>query len=233
MVNNIARFTVPFINGKNQLIAKSTFNTKEYTDQMEVDFRLVPNTFAAHEDNAIEFNVLLGSNRMFEDKVNSQIWIPEKEYTTGSWGYLGGEPNRPKTKYGSLPSSDLDILGAKNDPIYQTQRLGIESFKADVPDGKYMVTLHWAELESDTARELVYNLGNDIETKSTSERIFNVLINDNYVEKNMNLAAWYGEARAVVKKYEIVVLDGEGISIDFKSVKGIPVLNAFQIRKSL
>ena len=234
VVNNIARFTVPFINGKNNLIAKSNFDSKEYSDMLEVDFRLVPNAFSTYQDDSIELNVLLGTHRMYEDDVNSQIWIPEKEYTTGSWGFLGGDPFRPKTRHGSLPSSELNIIATENDPIYQTQRVGIETFRADVPDGKYVVSLHWAELESSIAHEkLVYNLGDDVVSDDASERVFNVLVNSAYVEKSMNLAMQYGAERAIAKKYEILVSDGKGLRIDFESVKGAPVLNAVQIRKIL
>ena len=54
--------------------------------------------------------------------------------------------------------SDIDICGTDMNPVFQTQRVGIESFKADVPDGEYSVSLYWAELDSDKKKEaLIYN----------------------------------------------------------------------------
>ena len=88
-------------------------------------------------DDFDELNVLLGTKRIYEDRVNSMVWIPEQEYAQGSWGYIGGKPYRAKTKFGSLPSSELNIKGSQDDPIYQTQRVGINGFKLDVPNGKY------------------------------------------------------------------------------------------------
>ncbi|MDG2279416.1 MAG: glycoside hydrolase family 2 TIM barrel-domain containing protein [Flavicella sp.] len=234
VIDYIARFSIPFINGKNRLVAKSIIHSKEYTDVLEVDFRLAPYKFSEYKEDFHELNVLLGSKRIYEDREKNQVWIPEQEYVSGSWGYIGGEPFRPKTKYGSLPSSELDIIDSNDDPIYQTQRVGIKKFKADVPDGKYIISLHWAELQSDIEHEkLIYNLGDDKITKGASERIFNILINGSYIEKNLNLANQYGAERAVSKKYEILVSNGRGINIDFETVKGNPVLNTIQIRKVL
>lgn len=234
VINNIAKFNIPFINGENKLEATSNIASKTYTDIMNVDFRLAPNQFSEFKDDFYELSVLLGSKRFYEDKVKSQIWIPEQEYTVGSWGYVGGQPYRPKTRHGSLPSSELDIIDTEDDPIYQTQRVDLKKFKLDVPNGKYVVSLYWAELESDIEHEkLVYNLGNDKVAESVSDRIFNILINDNYIEKEFNLKAQFGAEKAISKKYEVVVINGEGISVDFETVEGAPILNAFRIRKVL
>lgn len=230
--NSIAHFSVPFVNGKNKLEAKTSSESKNYTDLLEVDFRLAPNKFSEFKDDFYELNVLLGSKRIYEDRVKSQVWIPEQQYSAGSWGYIGGEPYRPKTKYGSLPSSELDIIDTEDDPVYQTQRVGIEKFKLDVPDGKYVISLHWAELESDSKHEkLVYNLGDDKVSEAATMRVFNVLVNNEYIEKNLNITEQYGAEKAIVKRYEIVVSNGKGITIDFEKIKGNTVLNAIQIRK--
>lgn len=232
VINNIARFLVPFINGKNKLETKTHKDSKEYVDIMDVDFRLAPYKFSEFKDDFYELNVLLGSKRIYENRVKSQVWIPEQEYTTGSWGYIGGEPYRAKTKYGGLPSSELDIIDTEDDPVYQTQRVDINNFKLDVPNGKYIVSLHWAELESDIQHEkLIYNLGNDKVSEAVSDRVFNVLINGSYIEKELNITDRYGAEKAVSKKYQIIVADGTGINIGFEPVKGFSVLNAIQIRK--
>jgi len=232
VIDNIARFSIPFKNGKNKLEAISTVQSKTYTDILDVDFRLAPYKFSEFEDDFYELNVLLGSKRIYEDRVNSMVWIPEQEYVQGSWGYIGGKPYRPKTKFGSLPSSELDIKDSQDDPIYQTQRAGIDGFKLDVPDGQYTITLHWAELESDIKYEkLAYNLGNDRVFEDASDRIFNVILNGNFIEKNLNISEEYGAEKAVSVKYQINVIEGKGIKIDFEAIKNAPILNAIQIRK--
>ncbi|MEP4946413.1 MAG: glycoside hydrolase family 2 TIM barrel-domain containing protein, partial [Flavobacteriaceae bacterium] len=231
--NNIASFMIPFYNGKNNLKAKSIIDGNEVVDILSIDFRLAPNKFSEYPNTFQELNVLLGSTRMYEDPVKNQIWLPEQPYSEGSWGYMGGQAYRAKTRHGSLPSSELDIIDTEDDPIYQTQRVGIEKFKLDVPIGKYTISLHWAEFESNIAHEkIAYNLGNDKIDEDVNERIFNVHINGQQLERNFNLTEQYGPERAVNIKYEILVLDNKGISIDFEAVKGKPVLNALQIRKT-
>lgn len=234
VIDHIARFSIPFKNGNNRLEAKIEVSSKSYIDVLDIDFRLAPNKFSEFKDDFEELNVLLGSKRIYEDKVKSQVWIPEQEYSVGSWGYIGGEPFRPKTRHGSLPSSELDIIATEDDPIYQTQRIGIKNFKLDVPDGKYVVSLYWAELESDIEHEkLVYNLGNDKVSESISDRIFNILINGNYIEKKLNIKAEFGAEKAISRKYQIEVHNGQGVDLVFESVQGRPVLNAIRIIKTL
>ncbi|MCX6307495.1 MAG: malectin domain-containing carbohydrate-binding protein, partial [Bacteroidia bacterium] len=91
-----------------------------------------------------QINVMLGSKRYFEDKTNSVIWLPEKKYAAGSWGYVGGKNYAKITRHGQQPASDSNIKGTDNDPVFQTMRTGIESFKLDVPDGEYIVSLYFA-----------------------------------------------------------------------------------------
>ena len=78
---------------------------------------------------------------------------------------------------------------------------------------------------------MAYDLGNDRVFEGFSSRIFNVILNGEYIEKNLNISEKYGVENAVSVKYQISVNDGEGIKINFESVKGLPILNAFQIRK--
>jgi beta-galactosidase len=65
------------------------------------------------------------------------------------------------------------------DPIYQTQRVGIKEYFANVPDGTYAVSLYFAELVSNEQKEVsIYSLGNDAIKESLNSRVFNVkLIN--------------------------------------------------------
>ena len=111
--------------------------------------------------------------------------------------------------------------------------MGIEAFKADVPDGEYSVYLYFAELDKDIKRQsLAYNLGAETSEVSVSERIFNVSINDVPVLENFDIDRQYGAARAVVKKFVTLVSDGEGITVSFDRVSGEPVLNAVRIYKN-
>lgn len=228
--NGVVLFDVPFVDGINHIEAKANINGQTMIDFLNVDFQL----FQSILDNSFtELNVMLGSPRYFDDRETHIAWIPEQAYRPGSWGYVGGKPYRRKTTNGTLLGSDISIYGTDMDPIFQTQRVGIEAFKADVPDGEYSVYLYWAELDSAQKREsLVYNLGTDAEQTATGERVFGISINGTTMIDSLNLTRDYGYAHAVIQKFIILVKDGKGLTIDFHKQKGEPVLNAIRIYKN-
>lgn len=67
-----------------------------------------------------------------------------------------------------LYGTDLDITLTDNDLVFQTQRVGIEEYKFDVPVGKYELTLNFAELEGVASENLYYNLGDESENSEIS-----------------------------------------------------------------
>ena len=231
--NNYALFDVPFVGGENLLEAVAVTGDNKLRDMLRIQFQLVGSQLKDEAVPVTEINVMLGSPRYFEDRAANVAWIPEQEYKPGSWGFIGGTSYRRKTGFGTMLGSDIDIHGTDMNPIFQTQRVGIKSFKADVPDGEYSVYLHWAELESDKEREaLVYNLGADSEQTFAGNRSFGISINGTTVSDDFNVARDYGYARAVIKKFVITVKDGKGVSVDFHKKEGEPILNAIRIYRN-
>jgi beta-galactosidase len=232
--NYRANWDVPFVDGINTLEVVCQINGKVYRDINKVDFRLIASDLKSEILPFKAINVSLGSQSYFEDKKRDIVWLPEKEYQVGNWGYVGGNVYRIKTNYGSLPLSNLDIKGTESDPVFQSQRVGIEAFKFDVPEGRYTLSLCWAELISDNEYEkLAYNLGNDEEKETISEREFKVVINGEPVEHKLNLRKKFGAEKAVTRKYEINVSDSKGITIRFEKISGETVLNALRLYKAL
>ena len=231
----IARLNVPFINGKNIIIASGNSKSKVIEDAIHVQFKMLANQLQNTELPFTELNVMLGSTRYFEDKTGNIIWIPEKPYEQGSWGYIGGSLLSLSVKSGALPAMSKNILGTEQDPIFQTQRVGIKSFKLDVPNGKYSVSLYLAELTIDAkAEELIYNLGNNVQQNKEDKdekRVFNVSINNAPQLQNFDMARQIGSTKAIIKKFTVDVFNGKGISVDFESVVGEPVLNAIRVVK--
>lgn len=224
----VATVNIPFTKGRNQIEAKTCGNNQ--TDFCEIDFDLIPNQL--NRNNFEEINIMLGSKRYFEDRDANLIWVPEKEYSLNSWGYIGGQPYRPKTRHGSLPAADIDVAETNQDPLFQTQRIDLDAFKVDVPDGKYAVYLYWAELLTRSKKEILpYNLGNDVEQIDVERSVFHVLINSKPVLMNYDILAQAGNGRAVIKKFLIEVSSGEGINIQLQPIKGHTMLNAVRIVK--
>lgn len=231
--DNYALFDVPFVGGENLLEAVAVAGDSKLRDMLRIQFQLVGSQLKDEAVPFTEINVMLGSPRYFEDRAANVAWIPEQEYKPGSWGFIGGTSYRRKTGFGTMLGSDIDIHGTDMNPIFQTQRVGIKSFKADVPNGEYSVYLHWAELESDKEREaLVYNLGADSEQTFAGNRSFGISINGTTVSDDFNVARDYGYARAVIKKFVITVKDGKGVSVDFHKKEGEPILNAIRIYRN-
>lgn len=219
--NYHAIFEVPFVGGQNTLEAIAG----EVRDGYVCYFELVK------QQSPERLNVLLGASRYFQEPRTDVTWIPEQEYKPGSWGFVGGKPNRQKTRHGSQPASAANIFGTDCDPMYQTQRISLEAFKADMPAGNYSVYLHFAELAG-KVKASVYNLGNEAVSAEGQERVFDVLINGIKVLSDFDIAAQVGVYAPIVERFDVDVLGSEGITIQFVPKKGEPVLNAVSIRKN-
>jgi beta-galactosidase len=227
------KFQVPFVDGINRLRAVNT-STNYVEDFAEVRINVLPLNLKQHfPDGGISVN--LGDQRFFYDNQFDHAWMHNKEYEKGSWGSVGGSPYiRPAKRVQQPYGAKMPINGTFKDPIYQTQLVGVEQFKLEVPAGVYEVTLHFAELEGARAKHLPYDLADEDEkSSSTTNRTFSVLINKQPVIERLDLLALYGEYQAVQIKSVVTVGDEEMLTVDFDKVVGEPVLNAIEVFKKL
>lgn len=231
-VNGIATFDIPFRNGVNYIVATGADSDEFATDEVEINFAMLSQDLKSNAVPFDEMNISLGDKRFYHNEKTGQTWIPEQEYKIGSWGYVGGEvfliKGSTRTGYGTTK----DILGTDDEPIYQTQRRGIQQFKFDVPSGNYELILHFSELLSPASeRNLAYNLGNSAAAEEYKEREFSVLVNNQEVVSNLSNKEYLKPLHAVATKHSVSVSDGAGIIIDFKAIKGDAILNGIQLKK--
>lgn len=232
-IMGMATFTVPFVNGMNQLVASVIADGVEVLDQANVQFKLLSQNLKSKDVPFDELNISLGDKRFFFDELSHQVWIPEQEYRPGSWGYIGGKvytmENTSRHSYGS----DKNILGTDLDPVYATQRTAIEQMKFDVPAGDYEITLHFAELISSAKREeLAYNLSAaTTKTDDFKERVFNVSVNDKVAMSQLSNMEYLLPERAVLFKIKVNVNNNEGINVNFEAIKGETILNGIQVKR--
>jgi len=220
-----ARVEVPFVNGVNRLSAEST-DGLHCADAAVIRFNGVPDKL---DESFTELSVLLGSTRSFTDPDSRVCWIPEKEYASGSWGYVGGEPALPRNWAGTLPASDVPLLGTELDPLYQTQRKGLSSFRADVPCGRYEVTLLWADLTQEKYEKLAYNLGSDAQHED-SDDAFAVEINGKQIFESLDIRREAGRQTPLDVKVEVdVTPEQPRIDISLTPQRGQTLLNAVRI----
>jgi beta-galactosidase len=184
----------------------------------------------ADERKAISVNV--GAHWSFYEPSSKVLWMADRKYTPGLWGYEGGAPliktggRQPKTGISN------DILGTDNDPLFQTFNEGIESYRFDVKEGLYEVTVCLVEPNLNTREEeLIYNLSANEETEvKEGSRVFSMEINGERVLDNLNLAKQYGSLRAAKYKFQIYAKDNEGIKVKFLPIEGQPVLSGIRVK---
>lgn len=134
---------------------------------------------------------------------SGNYWAADRAYGSGPWGYVGG-----------LTASTADaIANTTDDVLYQDVRYGNNSYKFDVPNGLYDVTLHFAE----------------IWWSGPNQRKFNVLIEGGPLLSNYDIFAEVGHDVATTKTfYGINVQDGQ-LNIDFVTVIDNAVISAIQV----
>lgn len=192
---------------------------------------LTDHSFIDRVSGIVNLRVSCGDHRYFWDDEKSELWLPDREYKLGNWGYTDGEAFTLKTRHGVKPSSDQQIIGTSIDPVFQTQRISPGSYKFDIPDGKYEVKLLFAELNTaDEIKNLAYNLGDDVLSYSVQTREFSVEINEDEVIKSLNLFEKYGAFQSLEKTYEIEVSGNAGLNIKFNKNIGDPVISGIVIR---
>ncbi|WP_407430311.1 glycoside hydrolase family 2 TIM barrel-domain containing protein [Arcticibacter sp.] len=222
---------VPFISGTHSIEAVMASAGREYRDVRHVEFRLIPREW----NNEVPFgqvNMLLGSKRIYSEVQTGLVWLPDQPYKAGGRGHIGGTAFQLASKARQGYGTDRNIRGTEDDPIYQTQQVGIQKYKMDVQDGHYELVLHFAELTSDEKKEaLVYNLGQAEHQQAAQERMFDVSVNSLLVFRDVNVAGSYGAFTAHSERISVDVVGGKGIEIGFHPKRGEPILNAIQVIK--
>ncbi len=125
------------------------------------------------------------------------------------------------------------IIGTHCDPVFQTQRIGIEQYRFDVPPGLYELTLHFAELTGAKSAALPYELGSaDTEKPSRAKnRNFSVSVQGQPAIENISLAKEYGSFRAVSIKTTSSVEAGDALIVDFMPTKEDSILCGIELNK--
>ena len=134
-------------------------------------------------------------------------WSADQSYSPGNWGYVGGR---------SYKTSDA-VDNTDDDPLYQSERYGNFSYQFDVPNGRYDVVLHFAEIYWNEA-------GN---------RVFDARIEGALVLNDYDIVAAVGSNVATALTFPgVVVADGQ-LRIDFVSVRNNAMVSAIAVTSSV
>ncbi len=224
--NFTAVWNVPFAQGKTFFHAKGKYVGKQTEDGMNISFEAIPAKLNATNIKSLELAVNVGSNCAFTSEESNKTWLPDQAYTSGGWGYTGGDIfYASKGRIGS----QIKIGGTTDNPLYQTLRKDITSYRFDVPEGIYELELLFADVFSKTGK-VVYNLTEE-DQSFEKENIFDIVINKNVEVKDLNISREFGHFFAVKKRFIVEVKGNENLSIEFPVKKGSAFLNGIKLRK--
>jgi len=191
---------------------KSPEVAEEPVDAVQIEVEVAAEPEAAVQEEAPADNekfvlrVDCGSYSEYTDKAGN-VWQADQEKTDDNkWGAV----------YGSvIGRSGLGIEG--DCPlIYENERYSMDAYEFEVPNGKYTVTLHFAE-----TYEGIYGEG---------ERVFSVAINEKEVLKDFDPYKDAGEFNkpSVKENKSVEVTDGK-IEIGFTYGVENPEINGIEI----
>ena len=170
-----------------------------------VDTTEIEYRIVSANSSVIAINV--GSNSDFTDETGT-IWLADQPYKKGEWGFIG---EKAKFSYSSPP--DPNVQGTNSDPLFQAFQEGLTAYRFDVPAGRYEVELLFA----------------DIKTQQPNKRVFSVSINGQARIESLDLASAPGPNQALSRKINIDAKDG--IQIDFRPIKGNPIISGIKIKR--
>ncbi|MEO7444453.1 MAG: glycoside hydrolase family 2 TIM barrel-domain containing protein [Ferruginibacter sp.] len=202
--NDVKKFSwkVQLKDGNNKIIASGKINGKTYTDNIIVEYR----AYDADLKDVSAISINAGSNAQYLD-ASGNVWIEDRPYQKGSFGYIGGSSKVFDRKV---------VIGNTDDePLYYTYVDSLQAYKFDVPDGKYRVSLFMAE---------PLRLNN-------TDRVYDIVINNNIVVKDLDLNAQYNFAQAMSKFFITDATNNNGVEIKFNSRRGTAILNGIKIEK--
>jgi beta-galactosidase len=199
-----ASWKVQLKNGLNKVAAYAT-NNKMLMDTFNIYHTAYSDILSDKNFKSIAIN--LGSNAQYIDSTGL-IWVEDKPYTNGSFGYVGGTPTFVGLKN--------KITNTNKTPLLYTYINGIEEYRMDVLDGKYEIEIYLLEPEF----------------KKAGLRIFDVSVNDQLVLNHTDLFAEFGFAKAVKKIIHANAKGGNGIRIKYKSIVGKPISNGIRLIKN-
>jgi len=210
-----------FHNGKLSVMDESMLNCEVLPYDLKKD------------KNWKELRIKVGDNREFIDSMGNR-WFPDQPYERGSWGYVKGEKYRLKNTGRENLGTDVNIRGTEDDPLFQTQLQGLESYRFDLPQGDYEIELFFAELDGPNDKK---NLLYDLEQREKKQeekgidRVFDIRIGDDVLATDLNVLREVGAFRVLRRKFSTKVHDGGSLAISFIPKKGEPMLNAIRLKK--
>ena len=131
-------------------------------------------------------------------------YVADRRFARGAFGWAGAN---------NVRTTSHAIRGTPYEPVFTSQRVGMNAYRFTVPDGRYRVQLEFAELAG----------------RSEFGRVMDVYGEGHLVADNLDVAGRVGKWRALSQRFEVNVRDGE-LTVRFVRAFGAPpILNGIRV----
>lgn len=222
ITNGFGSVNMPFENGINQIKVVSENTSDAQTIRVlrinKLDFK-----------DFSRFGINIGSHFYFTDEEHHATFVPDQKYKKGWFGYQDGQTfNLSADKHQGIP---YDIKNTTSEPLFQTLLEGCTNYKIDIPNGNYKVSLFFVEPQIKPASDLYSLIKPEKTSEVKNQRIFDVYLNSDLLQKNFNMANEYPEKYGITKTAIININKDEGLTVSLKPVEGTPVISGILIEK--
>lgn len=156
--------------------------------------------------------VNVGSDCYFQSARSGLTWQPDRAYTPGSYGYIGGKAVQTQT----------EIQQTDDCPLYQTMREQLEGYRFDVPAGTYELELLMTDIHQ-RQQASAYLLGRE-DGVAGADSLFQISVNGWVLESDYQPERKF---TAVRKRY-VIQNQQDHILVNFT---GGGYLSGIQLRK--
>ncbi|MDR1092095.1 MAG: DUF4982 domain-containing protein [Prevotella sp.] len=215
IVDKKAEWQLPFTQGEHYISAKGIYKGENIETGLTLTFKGIPDISDPKND---ELAVNVGSKTFFTSAETDLTWVPDKQYIPGSWGYVGGE----------VYTTQTEITGTTDNPLYQTLRVSPQMYRFDVQNGQYEVELLFADVFQ-SRNMAAHLLGTEFQGGNL-QNVFDIVINGRKVDAGINLANTQGYYTAARKRY-IVNVNDNSIILQLAAISGKTFLNGIKLRK--
>lgn len=215
-----AKTTVNFKDGLN-LVKVITENT---SDKTEINVKVIEN-LKTYPLDVLAINV--GTHVSFKDDILGTTFLKDRPYSTNLFGFVQ-ESGKCKSKL--IP---FNVSNTINEAVYQSMLVDCNTYKVDVPDGMYKVTLYFVEPQLKNKTTVLFNLTSDTDDSEANimHRVFDVKLNEKTIASQFNMAKEYEDKYGITHSSEINITNNEGLTITLNPIIGETVMSGILIEK--
>ncbi|MEX0986191.1 MAG: glycoside hydrolase family 2 TIM barrel-domain containing protein [Bacteroidales bacterium] len=199
-----ALWMVDLEEGINEITAQAISENEKFSDKIEIAVVSLLADLRKMESQDVDIAVNCGSNAQYY-KGYDVAWLPDKPFTRGSYGYTGGDRK--------MLQKDIALTNTDDPALYFQYLEAPESYRFDLPDGNYMVECWVAEPDM-----------------RSENRVFEIIPGNappiQVITRSRNPLSVEGN----IIRLKVGASNGNGITIKFRPVDGLPLLSAIRVR---